>query len=189
VHTLLKQRLWSEIDRTLLAEFRCRPRRRSTVWRLYPIASPSNPFVTVDASDRGAGAFVFRYGRSDGGHPTQTDVASFPAVPRDYPDFVYVEGESLGLPDGRVAIDFEWLTPPARLVADAMTIPSALPVLDQLGVTATDNHHLLSVGILEAMGVGIPQDVFDSVVERFRERLAQIVRFSVVPAVERLSDT
>lgn len=188
MHPLLKQKLWSEIDHALLAEFRCRPRKRSMVWRLYPIASPPNPFVTVEASDRGAGAFVFRYGRSGGGHPAQTDVASFPAAPREYPDFVYVEGESLGLADGRVAIDFEWLTPPARLVAEALAMPSALPVLGPLGVTVTDNHHLLSIGILEAIGVEIPPDVFDPVVELFRQRLARIVRFSVAPAVERLAD-
>jgi hypothetical protein len=85
---------------------------------------------------------------------------------------------------GPLPVALDWQTPPRDRVAEALRIDEARPVLEALGVTADERHHMLSLDILETLGVTIRPEDFHPVVERFRPLLLEAIRGPVAIAVE-----
>ena len=187
MHRVLKARLWREIDRSLADSFACKPVKKSSVWRLYKLTqSPASVFITAEYFDRAGGLFTFCFGKSSGAWPSQLDAPDGHAHVWPHDGFTFMHGEILGHPSALVSVELDWQTPSAQLVHQALAIPSAQEMLAQLSVTRDSNHNILSHGILEALGVVVPDSEFDPIFERFSAELTRVMQSSIVPCANAL---
>ncbi len=176
MHKPLKLRLWRIVDDAMSNALAARPQMQSGVWRIYTwsVGAPT-PFIGVRHYEVAGGGFEFCYGVSFKSYPNQytTPLETLPSTIVD--GHFVASAAALGLPTSQVDVDLDWQTPSASLINSATVRAEARDTFDTLGVTETENHHLLSYGILEALGVTIAESEYNSVVSRFSERLSSFV--------------
>jgi hypothetical protein len=88
-----------------------------------------------------------------------------------------------------IEVDLDWQTPPMERILEALSIATARPYLETLGVTEKERHHLLSFDILEAFGVRIFPIDYEPLVERVRPLVEAVVRGQVAQLVAQLMAT
>lgn len=182
----LKDHLWKIADRTILQELRMQPKRASGDFRVYLLAGKKNNrvvFITAEYEEIAGGHFSLAGGLSAGRFPSKDDVPSSPFRKPGQGEYIFLTTERSGFPRADFWIDLEWQVPSRDLVFHALKQPSAQSTLRDLGVTRDERHHLLSYGILSALGVKIPDSEFAVVCERFRDRLCHVLQTSVKPMV------
>jgi hypothetical protein len=187
MHKKLKVRLWREIERMLGKQLGLRPRLKSANWYVFSrTIRPPCAFVAAEFTDVAGGRFAFYFGVAD------RDLPKAPEVPeRTYHapvagGLTMVDAEALGARHALAYVELAWQTPSMELVHRALAIESARSVLKTLGVTRDSGHHLLSHGVIEAIGVEVSDREFDGTVEHFRAVLEKLLFESVVPAFREL---
>ena len=159
MYPALKKALWDEIDAALAATWRAKPSGKATRSRAYALAkAPVTPYLVVEYGDFAGGRFSLLLALGNGAAPgTDTNYSGVLACPA--PGAVCLVDAALLEPGcGPVSIPLEWHVPPRERVLEALAIDDARPVLESLGVTADERHHMLSLEILQAFGVAIRPD-------------------------------
>ena len=191
MHKLLRTRLWAATGGILSQSLELSSSDKSLKWRLFRCGSKPRLFVVVELHDFAGGGFNFFPGISHGKFPKAAD------IPQSQSDAVIEQRGYAYLGDVRtaglaaycgVSVEMEWLTPSAELVRAALETADGAELLNGLGVTATTNHHMLSHGILEALGIEISDADFDLVVANFSAALERIANGDLRDALRKLSD-
>lgn len=186
VYKLLKNRLWRLIDSSFAQRFELRPRRRGSVYRIYSTGSKNSVFVTAAYGETAGGHFSFNAGLSLGTFPAQVDTAEDIVTVPLPGRHIYVRSEACDLPPSHFWVELDWQTPSQNLVEEALRSPTAQPILGQLGVTRDERHHLLSYGIIESLGLKIPDSEFEAVCLKCQSELDHVIRLSIQPLVHHL---
>jgi hypothetical protein len=186
VYKLLKNKLWHRIDSSFAHRLELRPQRRGSDYCIYNARTKNSVFVTATYGETAGGHFSFNAGLSFGTFPTEVDAAE-DGVTEPLPgSHVYVRGETCGLPPAHFWVELDWQTPSKNLVEEALRSPTAKPILAQLGVTRDERHHMLSYGIIESLGLKIPDSEFEPACLKFQSQLDQVLRLSIQPLINRL---
>ncbi|MGH8030512.1 MAG: hypothetical protein ACREO3_11330 [Arenimonas sp.] len=188
MHKGLVRRLWGEVDAAMARSFGARPVKAGSGWRVYrQVGDIPQVFACVRRHDVAGGGFVFTFGLSRAGFPRLED-DPLKAVPSAWSgDCLYVSAHALGLDTDQVNVDLDWQTPSAALVQAGASHPDAEALYATLGIHDPGKHHLLSHGILEALGVVIPDAEFEPMAARFSVRLQAFADIVLAPASERLA--
>jgi len=187
MHKTLKKILWRRVDRAFESRFLFKPRKRGANWRLYTAGKADDMvFVTVEYFDTAGGKFSVCGGASRGGLPEKEDVPAKRYVEPPLGGYTLVSAQSFGLPAALIEVELAWQTPSRSLIEAAFRHSDAKLLLAQLGVTLQERHHLLSYGILESVGLEIPEREFDQVERAFQLALERTLTTSVDPMIARL---
>jgi hypothetical protein len=183
----LKEKLWLAVDVEVAARFNLKPQKRGATWRLYR-RNGSQTFATVEYLDTAGGKFTFAAGCSRGNWPTQADTPQPSPGDSTSRGFSLVNSDAYGLRSARVDVELDWQIPSGDLIGRALASSDASPILAQLEVATERNHEVLSYGILDSLGIKIPDDELDVVVRKFTGVLNRVLSESVGPMLQLVSN-
>lgn len=187
MYPALKKALWGEVDAAIAAAWNARPSGKAVRSRAYALAKGRvAPYLVVEFNDFAGGRFSFLAALGNGAAPRADTIYSAELACPEPGAVCLVDAALLEPACGTLSVPLDWLVPPRERVVEALQLDEARPVLEALGVTADERHHMLSLEILEALGVPIHADDYRPVVEHFRPLLAEAMQGPVARAVAKL---
>ena len=169
VYPALKKAIWQEIDAAVLRRFHAKPLSRSLFRRAYKLSCGDIvPYLVAEFSDLAGGRFSFLGALGAGASPSSSTVYAAELTCPDHGEVCLVDGSELVTEQCLVCLELGWHTPPKQLVLQALRNGQHQSILDTLGVTESEGHHLLNFELIEAFGVSISEGDYHPVVQKVK---------------------